>query len=166
MWQLEMAATNASSGSTLAGLQYCNGTTAGDADAGTVKPPSKDQVCSRVYLPSRNSGEGAFHSIFALCCDMWIVLLGDLLHARKAAVVGPGGRHGVLQPAARAWSLDARPDVGEGAALPFAPAGVATQHRLRRRQIEAAIVVAGTIDLRFPLAAGRRGRRRPHPARG
>jgi len=53
-----------------AGLQYARGTTDGDADAGTVRPPSNPQLCSRVYFPSRKSGVPPFHSIFALCCDI------------------------------------------------------------------------------------------------
>jgi len=67
MWQLAIDATNASSGSTLAGFDQGAGTTAGAADAGTLTPPSKLQVCSRVYLPSRKSGVVHFHSILALC---------------------------------------------------------------------------------------------------
>ena len=47
MWQLEIAATKASSGSTLAGFEYGGFTDVGAGDAGTVTPPSKDQVCSR-----------------------------------------------------------------------------------------------------------------------
>ena len=47
MWQLEIDATNASSGSTLASFEYGFGTAAGDDEAGTVVPPSKLQVCSR-----------------------------------------------------------------------------------------------------------------------
>ena len=70
MWQLEIDATNASSGSMFAGFDHGAGTTDGEADAGTVRPPSKVQVCSRVYLPRRKSGVPPFHSIFALCCDM------------------------------------------------------------------------------------------------
>jgi len=51
----------------LAGFDQGAGTTAGAADAGTLTPPSKLQVCSRVYLPSRKSGVVHFHSILALC---------------------------------------------------------------------------------------------------
>jgi hypothetical protein len=47
MWQLAIEATNASSGSTLAGFEYGTGTTLGAGDAGTVRPPSNRQVCSR-----------------------------------------------------------------------------------------------------------------------
>ena len=58
MWQLAMAATNASSGSTCASFEYGFGTTDGDGDAGTVTPPSKVQVCSREYVPFRKSPPG------------------------------------------------------------------------------------------------------------
>src|ERR1051325_11497066 len=74
MWQLEIAATNASSGSTWAGLDHGAGTTEGDGDAGTVKPPSNVQVCSREYLPLRKSGPLRFQSMMALCSDMGMVL--------------------------------------------------------------------------------------------
>ena len=47
MWQLAIAATYASSGSTLAGLENGAGTIDGDGDAGTVTPPSNVQLCSR-----------------------------------------------------------------------------------------------------------------------
>ncbi len=47
MWQLAMAATKASSGSTCAGLDHGAGTTEGAGDAGTVTPPSNSHVCSR-----------------------------------------------------------------------------------------------------------------------
>jgi hypothetical protein len=47
MWQLATAATYASSGSTPAGFDHGAGTTCGDADAGTLWPPSNVQVCSR-----------------------------------------------------------------------------------------------------------------------
>jgi hypothetical protein len=40
MWQLAIAATKASSGSTAAGTDHGAGTTEGDADAATVVPPS------------------------------------------------------------------------------------------------------------------------------
>src|SRR3954467_8558692 len=70
MWQLEIDAPSASSGSMFAGFENGAGTTAGAADAGTLRPPSKLQVCSRVYLPRRKSGVPPFHSILALCCDM------------------------------------------------------------------------------------------------
>ena len=45
MWQLEMAATKASSGSTAAGFEYGGQTTDGDGDAWMVTPPSNDHVC-------------------------------------------------------------------------------------------------------------------------
>lgn len=51
MWQLAIDATNASSGSTLAGFDQGAGTDAGAGDAGTVMPPSNAQLCSREYLP-------------------------------------------------------------------------------------------------------------------
>src|SRR5215510_301468 len=49
MWQLEMAAMNASSGSTPAGSHIGSGTTCGDAEAGTDSPPSNVQTCARLY---------------------------------------------------------------------------------------------------------------------
>src|SRR3954447_7622893 len=70
MWQLDSEATNASSGSTLAGFDSGARTTAGDDDAGTVSPPSKLQVCSREYLPLMYSGVAALQVMVALCCDM------------------------------------------------------------------------------------------------
>jgi hypothetical protein len=47
MWQLEIAATKASSGSTFASFEYGFGTAEGEGEAGTVTPPSKLHVCSR-----------------------------------------------------------------------------------------------------------------------
>ena len=47
MWQLEMAATYASSGSTAAALEKGGRTACGEGEAGTTTPPSKCQVCSR-----------------------------------------------------------------------------------------------------------------------
>src|SRR5260370_42384155 len=70
MWQLEIAATNASSGSTCAGFEYGTGTTDGDGEAGTVRPPSNVQVCSREYLPLRKSGLVRFQPMIALCSDI------------------------------------------------------------------------------------------------
>jgi hypothetical protein len=72
MWQLEIAATNASSGSTAAGLDQGAGTTDGEAEPGTVVPPSKAQVCSREYLPfEKSSGVPVrVHVIVALCWAM------------------------------------------------------------------------------------------------
>src|SRR5580698_5646026 len=66
MWQLEMEAIKASSGSMCAGLDQGTGTTCGEDDAGTVMPPSKDQVCSREYLPRRKSGFVRRHLMIAL----------------------------------------------------------------------------------------------------
>jgi hypothetical protein len=70
MWQLEMDATNASSGSTYAGFEYGVGTTEGDGEARTVTPPSKLHVCSREYLPLRKSGLVRVQLIIALCSDI------------------------------------------------------------------------------------------------
>ncbi len=70
MWQLDKAATSASSGSTPAGFDHGAGTTAGEEDAGTVKPPSNVQVCSREYLPLRKSASPRAQEIIALCSDM------------------------------------------------------------------------------------------------
>src|SRR5271157_4321895 len=70
MWQLETAATNASSGSTCAGFEQGTGTTEGDGEAGTVTPPSKLQVGSREYLTARKSGLVRFQLMIALCSDI------------------------------------------------------------------------------------------------
>src|SRR4051812_42090308 len=70
MWQLEIEATNDSSGSTFAGFDHGAGTTDGDDDAGTVTPPSKVQVCSREYFPLRKSGPLRLQRIVALCSDI------------------------------------------------------------------------------------------------
>src|SRR5258708_21023325 len=70
MWQLEIAATYASSGSTCAGFEYGTGTTDGDEEAGIVAPPSNVQVCSREYLPLRKSGPVRFQLTIARCSDM------------------------------------------------------------------------------------------------
>jgi hypothetical protein len=48
MWQLDAAATRASSGSTAAGSDIGTGTDNGDDDAGTVSPPSKRHSCARL----------------------------------------------------------------------------------------------------------------------
>src|SRR5215831_11523306 len=69
MWQLEIEATSASSGSMPAGFEYGAGTTLGDGEARTVKPSSKLQVCSREYLPLRKSGPVRFHAMVARCSD-------------------------------------------------------------------------------------------------
>src|SRR3972149_7357991 len=70
MWQLETAATKASSGSTLAGFDHGIGTADCDGEAGTVTPPSNDQVCSREYRPLRKSGPLRFQRMVALCSDI------------------------------------------------------------------------------------------------
>src|ERR1041384_7807316 len=70
MWQLEIAATYASSGSTLASFDHGFGTLCGDGDAGTVRPPSNVHVCSREYLPLRNSSLVRFQRMTAVCEDM------------------------------------------------------------------------------------------------
>lgn len=59
MWQLEIEATNASSGSTFAGFDHGFGTEVGAGDAGTVTPPSNAQLCSREYLPFAKSSGAA-----------------------------------------------------------------------------------------------------------
>jgi hypothetical protein len=53
MWQLDSAATSASSGSTASSADIGSGTDEGADDAGTSTPPSKRQVWRRLYLPSR-----------------------------------------------------------------------------------------------------------------
>src|SRR3954464_3833170 len=72
IWQLEMDATNASSGSMFAGFEYGAGTAAGDEDAGTVRPPSNDHVCARGNFPFRNSSPVRVHRIVALCSDILV----------------------------------------------------------------------------------------------
>src|SRR5215470_11834169 len=72
IWQLESDATNASSGSTALAFENGAGTTDGEADAGTVTPPSNVQVCSREYLPLRKSGPVRFQVMRALCSDMLV----------------------------------------------------------------------------------------------
>src|SRR5215510_12096768 len=71
MWQLEIDATNASSGSTLAGFEKGARTAAGDGEAGTVTPPSNVQVCSREYVPFRKSPCECVHLMVALCSDIF-----------------------------------------------------------------------------------------------
>src|SRR5262245_15233696 len=70
MWQLDTEATKASSGSTCAGFDQGAGTTEGEGDAATVRPPSKVQVCSREYLPRRKSGLVRSQRMVALCSDI------------------------------------------------------------------------------------------------
>ena len=48
MWQLESAATKASSGSIAAGSDMGSGTTCGEEEAGSSRPPSKRHVCRRL----------------------------------------------------------------------------------------------------------------------
>src|ERR1043166_424668 len=94
-----MAATNASSGSTCAGLDHGAGTTEGDGEAGTVKPPSKVHVCSREYLPFRKSGPARFHSMVAMCLDIGFVgplfLGGRSEMSRMRSVGGRVVQHGL-----------------------------------------------------------------------
>src|ERR1043166_9076694 len=80
MWQLEMEATKASSGSTLAAFDHGAGTPDGDGEAGTMAPPSNVQVCSREYLPFAKSGPVRFQRMVALCSD--IFLCGDEMRGR------------------------------------------------------------------------------------
>ena len=58
MWQLAALATNASSGSTASGSAQGIGTICGDAEAGTIAPPSKFQLCARLYCPLAKSSPG------------------------------------------------------------------------------------------------------------
>src|SRR3954462_9415626 len=85
-WQLEIAATNASSGSTFAGFENGGRTTCGDGDAGTVAPPSKVHVCSLEYLPLKKSAASParFQRIFATCSAMRIVVGGA---PRKSTII-------------------------------------------------------------------------------
>jgi hypothetical protein len=48
MWQLDSAATSASSGSTAFSADSGTRTTCGEDEAGTSTPPSKCQVCARL----------------------------------------------------------------------------------------------------------------------
>ncbi|HEV8079989.1 MAG TPA: hypothetical protein VGP43_04705 [Chitinophagaceae bacterium] len=52
IWQLEIAATKASSGSTADASDIGVGTTCGEEDAGIFVPPSNAHVCFRLYLLS------------------------------------------------------------------------------------------------------------------
>src|SRR5262245_57240795 len=99
MWQLAIDATNASSGSTQAGFEYGGRTTCGEEDAGTVTPPSNDQVCSREYLPSRKPSDDARQLIVEMYSPMpraWLrawamssgATAGSLLQDRRATLVG------------------------------------------------------------------------------
>jgi hypothetical protein len=91
MWQLEMEAMKASSGSTCAGLENGTGTTDGEADAGTMTPPSNVQVCSREYLPVRKSGLVRCHLIVALYSDITVG-------------AGEGNKFKVLHSLAPVWN--------------------------------------------------------------
>src|SRR5580765_4776194 len=84
MWQLEIDATNASSGSTALAFENGAGTTDGEDDAGTVTPPSNVHVCSREYLPLRKSGPFRFQLMRALCSDILVSrMIGSKSQARK-----------------------------------------------------------------------------------
>ena len=48
MWQLEVAATSASSGSTASATEYGTFTVRGDEEARTVAPPSNDHSWPRL----------------------------------------------------------------------------------------------------------------------
>src|ERR1039457_1659893 len=84
MWQLEIAATKASSGSTQAGLDHGAGTTCGEGDAGTVAPPSNVHVCSREYLPLRKSG--------LVHCHLMVALYSDINLREQTVGVGEGNQ--------------------------------------------------------------------------
>ena len=73
MWQLDIEATNASSGSTADALENGAGTTDGDAEAGTTWPPSKLQLCARENFPCRKVSLSDFQLTVALCWDMRLV---------------------------------------------------------------------------------------------
>src|SRR5882757_7901656 len=91
MWQLDREATSASSGSTPAGFDSGSGTAAGDDDAITDWPPSKDQVCSREYLPRANSPV-AFHAILARCSeDMRVRIAASARAGRRGGSVEADG---------------------------------------------------------------------------
>lgn len=65
-----MAATSASSGSTLAGFEYGALTMDGEGDAGTSSPPSKLHECSREYWPFRKSPSDSRQVVRARCSVM------------------------------------------------------------------------------------------------
>src|SRR5216117_1914606 len=87
MWQLAMEATNASSGSTLAGFDHGAGTAAGDGEAGTVMPPSNVHVCSREYWPFEKFGPLRFQAMAARCSDMCASY--STRRRRKTRTIGP-----------------------------------------------------------------------------
>jgi hypothetical protein len=67
MWQLDSAATSASSGSTASVRDSGSRTDSGEDEAGTVTPPSKAHVCARLNLMSvKGSLEPRFHETVAV----------------------------------------------------------------------------------------------------
>src|SRR5450432_122276 len=89
---------------------------------------------------------------------------GRVLHARDAAGVRRGPRHGGLEPAARAPALEAGLDVREGLTLRLDEAGVAALLGPRRREIEVAVVVPAALDV--DLERRRAARHVAGPRRG
>src|SRR3977135_1054017 len=67
MWQLESAATSASSGSTAASTDNGTRTTCGEEDAGTSRPPSKRQGVARLERLSGNAAAPRAQWIPARC---------------------------------------------------------------------------------------------------
>ena len=94
-----MAATKTPSGSTCAGFEKGAGTADGEADAGTVTPPSNVQLYSREYLPLRKSELVRCHLIAALNSEMvfswdYFITCGSCQvwpswASRSSAAIGP-----------------------------------------------------------------------------
>src|SRR5262245_11096298 len=95
MWQLESAATSASSGSTASARDSGTRTESGEEEAGTVTPPSNDHRCARLNLMSVNASSAPrFHEIVAVySCAMPCPLL--LRWFRHEGLVGGPIHQGV-----------------------------------------------------------------------
>src|SRR5581483_6137349 len=84
MWQLDSAATRASSGSTASARDRGRRTDDGAEEAGTVMPPSNDQVWARLYLPSLKTAPSRFQDTVAVysCAMTNPPRSGRFLHER------------------------------------------------------------------------------------
>src|SRR5688572_24105425 len=92
MWQLEMEATNASSGSTRFGSPQRWGAD----EAGTSTPPSNRHTCERSYFVS-NSAPPRVHTTWARCSDTypsWRRDHGNGEHASALSISGTAGSGG------------------------------------------------------------------------